>query len=191
MNEEQILELLEGFKNEILKQVDIKNGGTAASIKKDIDKRFESFKPAPKEEPTQEPESESQLTMKALQKQIAQLTEEREAQKRELAIKNRNEAVSKALGSKKVLHSDKCTRAFLMEYGDKLSEENGNYFISDGDNVHSLDESVNSFLQSDFGSLFQPPSKGVGMGLKKPEGEQSVARRSQPTLNSLLIQSEE
>ena len=191
MNEEQLLEVLEAFKNDILKQVDIKNGGTAASIKKEVEKRFESFRPTTQESeftPAPEPTSEGQLSLKALQAQVEQLQAEKQQQERELALKNRDSAISSAFSNRKVQFGDKATRAFLLENSDKIKQEGNNYFIEDGDNVVPLDKAVDGFLSTDFGQMFQPASKGRGMNMRAPKGEQSAGRRQTKSLNEMLIQ---
>ena len=191
MNEEQLLEVLEAFKNDILKQVDIKNGGTAASLTKEFTKKLEALQTAPAQEPeftpAPEPTSEGQLSLKALQAQVEQLQAEKQQQERELALKNRDSAISSAFSNRKVQFGDKATRAFLLENSDKIKQEGSNYFIEDGDNVVPLDKAVDGFLSTDFGQMFQPASKGRGMNMRAPKGEQSAGRRQTKSLNEMLV----
>lgn len=68
----------------------------------------------------------------------------------------------------------------------KIKQEGNSYFIEDGDNVIPLDRAVDSFLNTEFGQMFQPANKGRGMNLKPAKGEQKAGRGTVPTLNQML-----
>lgn len=204
-------EITETFQNsmkETLSQVDKKNGGTAASLTKEFQKTIEGLKgqltgeyntPSPESEQPQTPANSGQgsntdnsekLSLKALQNQIESLRRESEAKDLQLQTEQRNSAITSLFSDKKAQFADKATRAFLMENEGKLKQEDGVWYHADGDNVVPLDKAVDGFLNTDFGQTFQPASRGRGMNMKPPTGEQSAGKGTEISLNESLLMPE-
>jgi hypothetical protein len=54
----------------------------------------------------------------------------------------------------------------IAEYGDKLTEENGQWYLSDGDSVKPLNTALSQYLESEEGQIFKPASGISGTGAK-------------------------
>lgn len=216
LSKEELNEMLTAFKSEItetftsqtkemLAQVDKKNSGTAASLTKEFQKTASELRnqmfngsedssatapeSAPQASPAAAPAQTSgeKLSLKALQSQIETLKQERIDQAQKLQESQRNVALNNMFSSKNSQFPDKATRAFLMENEANLKQEDGNWYLTDGESVKPLNDAVDSFLNTDFGQTFQPASKGRGLGLKPVKGEQSAGVADTMTLNEALL----
>jgi hypothetical protein len=188
---------------EILTQVDKKNGGTAAALTKEFQKTAESLRNQMlngiNTDTTLTPEVNTatndvntaspteKLSLKALQSQIETLRQEREQQALKLEQSERNNQLNTLFSSKKSQFPDKATKAFLMENEANLKQEDGNWYLVEGDSALPLSSAVDSFLNTDFGQTFQPASKGRGLNMKPAVGEQSAGTSSEVSLNDALL----
>jgi hypothetical protein len=69
------------------------------------------------------------------------------------------------------------------QYSDRMVEENGKWFVKDGENATELTAAVDSFLNSPDGSVFVPPASNVqGSGSKSGNHEQKDKPKDFATL---------
>lgn len=204
MEEDRLSQLLAGFKEEILTSVkevvatnrdelltsvDRKNSGLASSLQKEIKKFSENTAPVAQSLEENTPKSEEKLTLSALKKELELLRQEAKQKDLALAAKTRDAVISQKLSSNGLLFPDKAFKAFMLDFQDKLVEENGSWFVKDNDDVKTLDDSLNTFLESDFGKLFKnTASAGKGLGLRNEKSHVPVAKE---TLNSMLFAEED
>lgn len=213
IEKEELEQMLSAFKaditstftsqtQEILTQVDKKNGGTASALTKEFQKTVETLRnqmlngvtnevAAAVETPLINTDtvstSNEKLSLKALQGQIETLRQEREQQALKLLQSERNSQLNTLFSSKKSQFPDKATKAFLMENESNLEQEEGNWYLKVGDSALPLAAAVDSFLNTDFGQTFQPASKGRGLNMKPAVGEQSAGTNSEVSLNEALL----
>lgn len=213
IEKEELEQMLSAFKaditstftsqtQEILTQVDKKNGGTASALTKEFQKTVETLRnqmlngvtnevAAAVETPLINTDTVStsteKLSLKALQGQIETLRQEREQQALKLLQSERNSQLNTLFSSKKSQFPDKATKAFLMENESNLEQEEGNWYLKVGDSALPLAAAVDSFLNTDFGQTFQPASKGRGLNMKPAVGEQSAGTNSEVSLNEALL----
>ena len=136
------------------------------------------------------PSQKSKLTLKALKTEIESLRAENLRKEQQLSVSSRNSELSSLFNAKKANFPDRAVKAFLLEHGGDLKQEEGVWFLSKGEDVVSIGDAVDSFLQSDFGSTFVQASKGKGMGLK-PANTAPPSKDGKPTLNTTLFAVEE
>jgi hypothetical protein len=163
---EQVQTSLQGMKGEILQEVDKKNSGTVSSLLKSLKPKEE--KPVLEEEkaPVQE-EEKTKLSLKALERQIADFKAQLEEKDKKLLLKELDGNLLSALNGKKVLNSAIALKAFKLENEGNLQQEDGIWYVKSGESVVSLDTAVDKFLETDFGKTLVPPtSKARGSGLK-------------------------
>ena len=177
---EQVQTSLKGMKGEILQEVDKKNSGTVSSILKSLKPKEEKVpvleekapvleEKAPVQEekaPVQE-EEKTKLSLKALERQIADFKAQLEEKDKKLLLKELDGNLLNALNGKKVLNSGIALKAFKLENEGNLKQEDGVWYVQSGESVVSLDTAVDKFLETDFGKTLVPPtSKARGSGLK-------------------------
>jgi hypothetical protein len=180
---EQVQTSLSGMKGEILQEVDKKNSGTVSSLIKSLKPKEE--KPVLEEEkvPVQE-EEKTKLSLKALERQIADFKAQLEEKDKKLLLKELDGNLLSALNGKKVLNSGIALKAFKLENDGNLQQEDGIWYVKSGESVVSLDTAVDKFLETDFGKTLVPPtSKARGSGLK-PQNT-TVAPKEDSKRNSL------
>lgn len=167
MDEAQVQALinssLETFKNdfstEIASVVDSKNAGLAASLTREFKKAT-----TPKEEPTEDKSTEGKLSMKALQTQIEQLNKQLSEEKEAKFKSSSNAALISAIADSGAQNTSTLRKLLSAEYGGKLKEEDGSWFVTEGDKAISLSESIKSYLATDEGKIFVPASGTQGAG---------------------------
>lgn len=187
---EQVQTSLKGMKGEILQEVDKKNSGTVSSILKSLKPKEEKVpvleeKASVLEEkaPVQE-EEKTKLSLKALERQIADFKAQLEEKDKKLLLKELDGNLLSALNGKKVLNSGIALKAFKLENEGNLQQEDGIWYVKNGESVVSLDTAVDKFLETDFGKTLLPPtSKARGSGLK-PQNTM-VAPKEDSKKNSL------
>lgn len=187
---EQVQTSLKGMKGEILQEVDKKNSGTVSSILKSLKPKEEKVpvleeKASVQEEkaPVQE-EEKTKLSLKALERQIADFKAQLEEKDKKLLLKELDGNLLNALNGKKVLNSGIALKAFKLENEGNLKQEDGVWYVQSGESVVSLDTAVDKFLETDFGKTLVPPtSKARGSGLK-PQNT-TVAPKEDSKKNSL------
>lgn len=172
---EQVQTSLQGMKGEILQEVDKKNSGTVSSLLKSLKPKEEKVPvqevekvPVQEEKkaPVQE-EERTKLSLKALERQIADFKTQLEEKDKKLLLKELDGNLLSALNGKKVLNSGIALKAFKLENEGNLQQEDGIWYVKSGESVVSLDTAVDKFLETDFGKTLVPPtSKARGSGLK-------------------------
>ena len=90
-----------------------------------------------------------------------------EEKDKKLLLKELDGNLLSALNGKKVLNSGIALKAFKLENEGNLQQEDGIWYVKNGESVVSLDTAVANFLETDFGKTLVPPtSKARGSGLK-------------------------
>ena len=170
---EQVQTSLKGMKGEILQEVDKKNSGTVSSILKSLKPKEEKVPVLEEKAPVQEEkapvqeEEKTKLSLKALERQIADFKAQLEEKDKKLLLKELDGNLLNALNGKKVLNSGIALKAFKLENEGNLKQEDGVWYVQNGESVVSLDMAVDKFLETDFGKTLLPPtSKARGSGLK-------------------------
>lgn len=187
---EQVQTSLKGMKGEILQEVDKKNSGTVSSILKSLKPKEEKVPVLEEKAPVQEEkapvqeEEKTKLSLKALERQIADFKAQLEEKDKKLLLKELDGNLLNALNGKKVLNSGIALKAFKLENEGNLKQEDGVWYVQNGESVVSLDTAVDKFLETDFGKTLLPPtSKARGSGLK-PQNT-TVAPKEDSKKNSL------
>lgn len=187
---EQVQTSLKGMKGEILQEVDKKNSGTVSSILKSLKPKEEKVPVLEEKAPVQEEkapvqeEEKTKLSLKALERQIADFKAQLEEKDKKLLLKELDGNLLNALNGKKVLNSGIALKAFKLENEGNLKQEDGVWYVQSGESVVSLDTAVDKFLETDFGKTLVPPtSKARGSGLK-PQNT-TVAPKEDSKKNSL------
>lgn len=157
--------------------------GLAARLTKefnaDVDKRFAEYNPkVPKED-------ESALAYKALQDELNNIKAEREQEKTQAAQLRRDKAVLESVGSLQVNNPAVFRKLFLAEFGNQITEEDNQFFLSNGDSTKPLTKAMEDYLNSEDGKLFQPASSVNGSG-SKPSDKKIPGEK--PNLSSLMNQ---
>ena len=187
---EQVQTSLQGMKGEILQEVDKKNSGTVSSILKSLKPKeekapvFEEKVSVLEEKAPVQEEEKTKLSLKALERQIADFKAQLEEKDKKLLLKELDGNLLSALNGKKVLNSGIALKAFKLENEGNLQQEDGIWYVKNGESVVSLDTAVDKFLETDFGKTLLPPtSKARGSGLK-PQNTM-VAPKEDSKKNSL------
>jgi hypothetical protein len=158
MTEQEIQALIDAslnsFKTEISTEFTKANQGLAASVTKEI-KKLQTVQPTIVE-PTET--IQDKLTLKALEQQLTDLKTQLANKDKETINAKRSSAVSQAIANSKALSPSTLQKVFLLDNSDKIIEENGKWFVNQGDNVSSLDDALNSYLLSEDGKAFVPAS---------------------------------
>lgn len=195
---EQVQTSLQGVKGEILQEVDKKNSGTVSSLLKSLKPKEEKVPvqevekvPVQEEKkaPVQE-EERTKLSLKALERQIADFKTQLEEKDKKLLLKELDGNLLSALNGKKVLNSGIALKAFKLENEGNLQQEDGIWYVKSGESVVSLDTAVDKFLETDFGKTLVPPtSKARGSGLK-PQNTTVVSKEDSKknTLDDLFLE---
>ena len=105
----------------------------------------------------------------------------------QLLQSKRDSDLASIFSSKNVNFPDKAKKAFVMEYGDSLAQEGGEWYVQSGDEVVSLSDAADSFLKTDFGSSFIKPTKGRGLGMKPAANNVPAGKDAKPVLNQTLF----
>lgn len=158
MTEQEIQALIDAslnsFKTEIKTEFTQANQGLASSLTKEIKKLQ-----APQSTPTESTESiQEKLTLKALEQQLTDLKTQLANKDLEAIAAKRSSAVSQAIANSKALSPTTLQKVFLLDNSDKLKEENGKWYVAQGDSVSTLEDALNSYLSSEDGKAFVPAS---------------------------------
>ena len=166
MDEAQVQALittaLEGFETKISSTIDAKNQGLAASLTREFKKAT-----TPKEDTTDDKQPEGKLSMKALQTQIGELTKQLTEEKEAKFKSSSNAALVSAIADSGAQNTSTLRKLLSAEYGGKLKEEDGSWFVTDGEKATALSESIKSYLATDEGKIFVPASGTQGAGSKE------------------------
>jgi len=192
MNEEEIKSLINetvgGIKDEILSSVDAKNSGTAASIKRLVAAQLEPVS-AQLESLQQQPatktdegkgDGEQKLSLKALQQQLTEVNDQlkterqqREDQARAALQSEKQALLSGAIAKKQLVNGGILQDVLDKRWGEKLTKEGDQWFIQDGEAVRPFSDAFESFIGSDEGKTFLPPSPTTGSGGTEGQGSAS------------------
>lgn len=194
---EQVQTSLQGLKGEILQEVDKKNSGTVSSLIKSLKPKEvpvqvqvqeEEKAPTPVQVQVQE-EEKSKLSLKALERQLGDLKAQLEEKDKKLLLKELDSNLLGALNGKKVLNSGIALRAFKLENEGNLQQEDGIWYVKNGESVVSLETAVDKFLDSDFGKTLLPPtSKARGSGLKPQNTTVAPKEDKKNSLDDLFLE---
>lgn len=92
-------------------------------------------------------EPDEKLTLKSLQSQLKNMREQIEKKDRDLANANRDQKIHNFLNAKGINYSDSAYKLFLAENGENLKQENGEWFVKEGETVQSLEQKLESFIE--------------------------------------------
>nr|WP_322714548.1 hypothetical protein [Nostoc sp. ChiSLP03a]MDZ8215802.1 hypothetical protein [Nostoc sp. ChiSLP03a] len=158
MTEQEIQALIDAslnsFKTEISTEFTKANQGLAASVTKEIKKLQ-----APQSAPAESTESiQEKLTLKVLEQQLTDLKTQLANKDLEALNAKRSSAVSQAIANSKALSPATLQKVFLLDNSDKLKEENGKWYVAQGDSVSTLEDALSSYLSTEDGKAFLPAS---------------------------------
>jgi hypothetical protein len=155
--ESSIGNAISGLREEFTKA----NQGLAASLTKEVKKVLSTQVSQPAET---EQEDSSKLTLKSLQQQLADLQSQLAQKDKEAFSAKKSQAISQVIANSQALNPSALMKLFSLEYGDSIKEENGAWFVDKGDNVLPLQDALNTYLNSDEGKFYLPPSGVNGSG---------------------------
>lgn len=183
MDEEQIklllTQTLSEFKTELLSAVDTKNQGLAASLTRKLEK------PKPEPETTTEDDTQK-LTLKALNQRIADLTSQIENEKKASFKSAAESALVKSIADSGAQNTGALRKLLLSEYGEKLRTEGGEFFVENGDVVVPLSTAISTYLSTDEGKYFMPPSGVKGAGSSETRQVTSSSSEKQSTEQAIF-----
>jgi len=164
MTQEEIQALVEstingaisGLRDEFTKA----NQGLAANLTKEFKKVVST--PIQPIEPPQE--DQNKLTLKTLQQQLSDLQSQLAQKDKEAYTARLKQAISEVIANSKALNPSALQKLFTLEYGDFLKEESGKWFVDKGDTVLPLQDALNTYLNSEEGKFYLPPSGVNGSG---------------------------
>ncbi|NEU81489.1 hypothetical protein [Nostoc sp. UIC 10630] len=158
MTEQEIQALIDAslnsFKTEISSEFTKANQGLAASVTKEI-KKLQAPQPTANE--SVEP-STDKLTLRALEQQLTDLKTQLADKDKETITAKRSSAVSQVIANSKALSPATLQKVFLLDNAERIIEENGKWFVNQGDTVSTLEEALTSYLSSEDGKAFVPAS---------------------------------
>jgi len=166
MDEAQVRALVESMlgavKTELTDTMHQANQGLAANLSKQIAKL--DTKPKGKVEQADDPAGSESASFKALQTQLQELQKTLEAEKQSAFAASSNAALTDAIAQAGTTSPQVLKKLLQAEYSGKLVKDGDRWFVSEGENTVGLSDAVKTFLATDDGKLFLPPSgtKGVG-----------------------------
>lgn len=153
-------------KTDILAEVTRANQGLAASLTKEVKKVLDKV-PA-ETAPAQEEQPQEKLSLKALQQQIADLTNQLQEKDKKAFIASRDAALSQAIAAVKSTAPTALQKLFLTEFGESIKQEGNQWFVTAQDgSVKDLNTSIKDYLASPEGQIFVPASEVQGSGSKE------------------------
>lgn len=171
MDEEQvkaaIADALKSFKDEIASMVDDKGMGLASSVSKQVKKQAEAMnqmiadlqKPADEAgKDTPAASEEQSLAMKALQTQLGELQTQLADEKATAYRSASTSALTTAIADAKAENPTALRKLLTSEYGQNLKQEDGKWFVADGDSATPLNEAIAAYLKTPEGKYFVAPS---------------------------------
>jgi predicted phage tail protein len=180
MDEEQVKQMIADLRTELTDQIHTANQGLASNLTKQIAK----IVPIKSEDKKPEPESsDNPLSMKALQQQIAELTKDIESERAAAFAAASDSALSQIVATSGTTSPAILKKLLATDYQGRLKQEGSVWFVVDGETATPLKQAVDSYLASDDGKFFLPPSgtKGSGATETKPvpaaTGSQSLSQQ--------------
>lgn len=184
MTPEEIQALIEAAINnakaELTESFTKANQGLAASLSKEVKKLSQPVAPV-----EQEQETESKLTLKALQAEINQLKAEKQAEAQKAFVSQRDAALLDVISSTKATAPQALKKLFLANYQDNIKQENGQWFLEQDDSSLPLSKALSNYLASDEGAHFLPASGVQGSSSSETKTHPSTPKQPQ-TLDSVL-----
>ncbi|OBQ17629.1 hypothetical protein [Anabaena sp. AL93] len=166
MSQEEIQALIyasiAGLKDELMIQVTTANKGLAASLTKEIKKSL-LIQNSQSHDIESEEES-SKLTLKTLQQQLGELQSQLAQKDKEAFTAKKSQAITQVIAASRTLNTTALQKLISLEYGDYLKEENGSWYVEKGDHVVTLQDALNTYLTTDEGKFYLPPSGVNGSG---------------------------
>jgi hypothetical protein len=156
-----VSEQLSSFKEEITSA----HKGLAASLTKEFKKSVQSLQS--KEDTAVEDkveDTQQKLSLKALESQLSELKKQLEEKDKDAFLAKRSSALSQAISQAKALNPTALQKLFTLEYGEKIKEEGGQWYIEKEDKVVGLNEALADYLNSPEGKFYLPPSNITGAG---------------------------
>ena len=171
------------IKTTIMSDVDKANSGLAASLSRQIKGLSESLNNSRKaEKPVAEsksegdsangkdksketaPTNEPDLRYKALQTQLESLRKENEERAAREFSNASSAALSAAIADSGAQNVPALRKVLTVDFGQKLKQEGGLWFVDDGLSTVPLTDAVKTYLTTDEGKHFVPaaPTKGSG-----------------------------
>ncbi len=158
MTEQEIQALIDAslnsFKTEISTEFTKANQGLAASVTKEI-KKLQTAQPTVAE-PTES--TQEKLTLRALEQQLTDLKTQLANKDLETVAAKRSSAVSQVIANSKALSPSALQKLFLLDNADRIKEENGAWYVAQGESVSTLEDALTSYLLSEDGKAFLPAS---------------------------------
>ena len=191
MDESQVRAILEeanaSLKDELVSLVNKSISGYASRATKELDKKFESFKPTEPSEGDSNSDSNSEpqsLETKRLAAELKTLKDELQA-KEDAAIKlERENVLGSAINSVEAVNKSALTKILRSELD--LVKEDGKWFVNSGETPMTVDEAVKGYLSSDEGKSFLPAPKSSGSGTTETNPKNSsVSSGGSPSIDEI------
>jgi hypothetical protein len=167
MTEQEILGLIENalsnHSSKIMDSVNSTVNGAIARVSKETEAKLATFTPAKIEEDKSE---SGTLQYQTLKQELEALRVEREMDKKKSFQLQRDVALTDSLSNLKVVNPKAFKKLVLAEYGENITEENGQWYLADGDSVKPLNDALGQYLDSEEGQIFKPASGISGTGAK-------------------------
>ncbi|MBW4421199.1 MAG: prominin family protein [Myxacorys californica WJT36-NPBG1] len=182
MDEQQVQALinqaLDTFKTSIMTDVNKANSGLAKSIESTLKKSLENIQPKA-EEPTEE--KPASLSLKALEKQIQDLTTQLSEKDKAAFESEKSATISQLIAGSETVNKSALQKLFTVEFGASLKKEDNQWFLEKGDTVTPIKDLFNSYLQSDEGKSFVPASPTQGSGTKESKTITATDTKAKPS----------
>lgn len=177
---QEIAQATEGVKANILSEVHKANQGLAASLTKKFEKVAED---GPSGDEGKDSPPKTGLTLKALQGELEGLREQL-AQKEKAAYEaSSSQALTQTISKLNPQNPTALYKILKVEYGERLKAENGSWYVSQGEDVQTLEDAIKSYLETDEGKYFVP-SSGI-KGSDSQETSPAALTRSPNAMSSL------
>lgn len=182
MNEQEIKALLEAHTSKLMETLNTTVNGAVARLSKETDSRFSTLQAEPKDPQ----KDESNLQFQTLKQELEQIKLERDKDKKTAHSLRRENALNESISSLKVLSPKTFKKMISAEYGDSIVEEDGSWYLKEGDAVKPLSDALVQYLSSEDGQLFKSASGVTGTGSKA--GDQKTSIPETESLSSLFTQ---
>lgn len=189
---------VEALGAKLLKEVDNKNSGLAASIQRELAKTTGKKAPKPAvddaDDDAEADDAEAEAkpakrpSVRAVEARITELEAKLETEKKAARISQRNEGIREVLGGKVAPERlSTAMKLFLMDHESQIQEDEGEFFVGKGDSVKTLKGAVEAFLESSDGQMFRPAGKGKGSGLNTSNAVRPPAGKGEDNLADRLF----
>jgi hypothetical protein len=125
------------------------------------------------------------LSLKALENQLSELKQQLAEKDKETSLAKRSQAISQVISNSKALNPSALQKLFTLEYGESIKEEGGHWFVDKGDTVLPLGEALDSYLNSEEGKFYLPPSNITGAGSEEVKPLSTNTNKPNDTASAL------